>query len=107
MTLPVLVIHLLGGIIFSLSGFVIVKHFRRWRQKKRGLLPLHVWVISVSYNLLVLSMMARVPRADLAFAFGCSGLLLGIYSLWILARFQIKSSREGGSSDSNSVGRTG
>ena len=91
---PRLIIHLLGGVVFSLSGFVIYKHIKRWQANKRySLLPFHVWTIALSYDLLVLSLMTRIPRGDWAFVFGCTGLLLGICSLSILVRFQIKNSK--------------
>ena len=95
MDFPVLFIQFLGGIVFVLSGYIILHHFRAWRSRdeRTRLLPLHVWLIAVSYNLLVISHMLRVPRTDLAFAFGSTALLVGIYSLWVMVKLQRKHSR--------------
>ena len=90
LTFPVFVIQFLGGVVFVLSAYVIINHVRAWRRNDLHLLPLHVWLVSISYNFLVVSLMLRGPENDLAFFFGSTGLLIGIYSLWVLATFQRK-----------------
>lgn len=90
LSFPVFVIQLLGGSVFVLSTYVIYNHVIAWKNNHLHLLPLHVWLVSVSYNFLVLSLMFRVPRGDVAFIFGSTGLLLGIYSLGTLATYQRK-----------------
>ena len=88
MSAPQLTIQFLGGVIFVLSAYVIIEHLRYWRKGGMRLLPLHVWLVTVSYNFLVLSLMFRIPRSDTAFIFGSSGLCIGIFSLAVLSRAQ-------------------
>lgn len=87
-TIFIWTIQILGGVVFALSSFVIVRWYRAWKRQKSHPLPLHVWSIAISYNMLVLSLMFRIPKGGVAFAFGCAGLLLGSYSLWVLSKYQ-------------------
>lgn len=90
LSFAVTTIHFLGGVVFVLSAYVIARHVRDWKLHGLHLLPLHVWVVSISYNFLVLSLMWRGPENDIAFFFGATGLLMGIYSLWALSQYQQK-----------------
>ena len=86
--LATLMTILLSGLIFYYSGYVIFNHIRLWRQTGRNLLPLHVWLISISYNGLVVSLLTDERDFQLRFWIYVPSLLVGVFSLHILAKQQ-------------------
>lgn len=87
-------VALAAGMTLMLSVYVISAHIQRWRGGVRKLLPLHVWTIAVAYNLIVMGMLLREVRFSVAFLIYYPGILLGIWSLLVLARSQREHTEE-------------
>lgn len=55
---------LLTGVLIGLSAVVVYRYMRRWRdlRKEHGprLLPLHIWSVALSYDLLLVGVYLQV-----------------------------------------------
>lgn len=83
--------HLLIGTVFVLGFYVVGGNLKRTIRNKEQLLPLHVWMISVSYLIMVATFLH--PKTNYTwyiFGFRFAALLMGIYALWVLVKFQQK-----------------
>jgi hypothetical protein len=51
----------LSGLVLGATTVVAVRHYLLWRKAPDGarLLPLHVWLVALSYDLLVLATMLQ------------------------------------------------
>lgn len=84
---------LASGLIFYFSGHVIYRHIRLWMSTGHNLLPLHVWLISISYNGLVISLLTNERDFHTRFWIYFPSLLLGVFSLYILSKGQRRRAR--------------
>jgi hypothetical protein len=67
--------------VFILSGVIVAHYLVVWRRTGDPL-PLHVWLVTISYNLLVISLLMHQHRQVLYFP----ALVLGIWALIMLMR---------------------
>lgn len=85
-----IVFYLLIGTIFVLSAYVIVRNVRRTIRQKEKLLPLHVWMISLSYLIMCGTFVFSQTDNPFIFYSRFVAILMGVYALWILVRYQKK-----------------
>lgn len=86
--------HLLVGAIFVLGGYVIVHNYKQARANKARLLPLHVYMISISYLIVVATFLHPSTNYDpLVFTARFIALFMGIYALWVLVKMQRKQTK--------------
>lgn len=85
--------HLLVGTVFVLGFYVIGHNYKQVRNKRARLLPLHVYMISISYLVMVATFLHPNTNYDpVVFVARLAALLMGIYALWILVKVQRKRS---------------
>ncbi len=86
-----LLVWLLGGGLVSLTFMVVWDHLRTWRRKgkdMRRMLPLHVWTVALSYDLLVITVLSRTgPLGWRAFIY-VPALLIGVFAMYVLVKHQ-------------------
>jgi hypothetical protein len=83
-----LIFYFLIGTVFCLSLYVIVRNLKRTFTQKDKLMPLHIWTISVSYNLMVLSFVFDEHALSWLFFTRFFAVVIGAYALWVLTQFQ-------------------
>jgi len=84
------VLYMLGGFIIGSSTLVAVQFFRRWRKEPHGarLLPLHVWALAISYDLLVITLLSRFDVFTWRALLYGPALLLGVAAMVAMLRYQ-------------------
>lgn len=83
-----LVVWLLGGYLLGTSLIVTYEHFRVWRAGRGRLLPLHVWSVAVSYDLLIVIVLTRTGPLDAQAVIYIPALLLGCVAMTVLIQHQ-------------------
>ena len=86
-TTATIVTIVLSGIVFYLSGFILIQHYRAIRAGASPL-PRHVLAMAVSYVGLVVSLLTNERDFQTRFWIYAPSLALGAYGLWIMSRFQ-------------------
>lgn len=83
------VYHLLIGTVFVLGFTVVGRNIKRSIVNKEKLLPLHVWMIALSYLIIVGTFMhPDTNYTPVIFALRFLSLFMGIYALWVLVSYQ-------------------
>lgn len=80
--------NLLIGTVAVLSCYVIGSNLKRTIANREKLLPLHVWMISMSYLIMTFTFLYAQTDNPYIFAIRFVALLMGIYALWILVSYQ-------------------
>ena len=85
------VYHLLTGSVFVLGAYVVGRNLKRYKANREKLLPLHVWLISASYLIMVATFLhPDTNYAPSVFIARFVALAMGIYALWVLVKHQNK-----------------
>ena len=79
-----LVVWVLGGYLLGTSLIITLEHLRVWRRNQSHLLPLHVWTVAVSFDLLIVHVLTLAGPLDWRAFIYLPGLLLGCISMTIL-----------------------
>jgi hypothetical protein len=90
-------VYILGGFVLGSTLLVAAQYFARWRSAPSGrrLLPLHVWTLAVSYDLLLLSQLSRFEPFDWRTFLYVPALLLGDAAMIAMLRHQRKETNDG------------
>jgi len=86
-----LIVWLLGGVLVSLTFMVTWDHLHTWVRKgkdKSRSLPLHVWTVALSYDLLVIALLTRTGPLDWRAFIYIPALLLGVFAMYVLVKHQ-------------------
>lgn len=67
------------SVLMAYSFLVLWRHFRMWRRYRWAKLPLHVWLIALSYYLLLLSLVTR--SLDWRALLWMPGVITGIFAM--------------------------
>ena len=86
--------YLCGGVLLATSLYIVIRYLQRWRKRKSNPLPLHVWTITVSYVLIVLSILVGPKEYNISFWFYIPGFVLGTYALWTLTRLNLQREKQ-------------
>lgn len=83
----------MGGSLLLTTTWVLIRYFRQWRRTpgRAGLLPLHIWLIALSYDLLVVIVVGRGIAGGLDDSWAwlrIPALAIGLGAMFILANFQ-------------------
>lgn len=84
-----LVVWVVGGFVLGATFMVAMRHLRMWRESThKRLLPLHVWTIALSYDLLLAALLSRTGPADWRAFIYIPAILLGAVAMVVMLRYQ-------------------
>lgn len=88
-------VYVLGGFILVTSFVVSVQHFQQWRSAPGNrLMPLHIALIALSYDLLVITLLSRTDQQPTWRIFVYApALAIGAYALFVMLRYQSSEKR--------------
>lgn len=81
-------IQTLGALLCGMTIVVAVRHLHQWRQDRTRLLPLHVGVIALSYNMLLASLLTRDEGLTWRVAIYGPAIALGVWGMVVMIRYQ-------------------
>jgi amino acid transporter len=89
------VIFILATFLFGYTLVVAIRYMLRYRvvradDKQRAVLPLHIWMVATSYDILLLgaALQQLVHYRWWHSVVYIPALLIGIYAMWVLGRGQ-------------------
>ena len=84
----------LGGGLALLTTVVLVRYFREWRRTpgRAGLLPLHVFLVAASYDLMVLGFTLGIATRPASWraAIIIPALVLGLAAMFVMVTFHLR-----------------
>lgn len=82
-------VWIVGGFVLGATFMVAVRHLQAWRHSPaKRLLPLHVWTIALSYDLLLVALLTRTGPADWRAGIYIPAILLGAAGMVVMLRYQ-------------------
>lgn len=77
-----------GAFLLGMTLVVAARHFHAWRTGGGGLLPLHIWTIAGSYDLLLLLVVTRTGPLGWRGWVQFPAVVLGVWAMLAMLRFQ-------------------
>lgn len=78
----------LCGFLIGMTTVVAVRHIGQWRRDKTRLMPLHVWMIALSYDLLLISLLSRDEPLNWRAVIYGPAIVLGVAGMVTMLRYQ-------------------
>ncbi|MCW2758049.1 MAG: hypothetical protein JWO46_1795 [Nocardioidaceae bacterium] len=82
-----LVVQIVAGVLLATTALVAIQHIRLWRADRTRLLPLHVGIIAISYDLFIVAVMT-LPLQTWRVWIYTPALLLGLFGMLVITRHQ-------------------
>lgn len=77
-----------GALLLGMTLVVVVRHFHAWRVGRGGLLPLHIWTIAASYDLLLFLVVTRTGPLGWRGWVQLPAVALGVWAMLAMLKYQ-------------------